>query len=154
MRLPKFVSMFHDRHGAPRYRFRRKGIASCYLPDPQSPQFAPVYQACLAMKPGDPAPVLPAHVEPRPVRGVSYVYFLGGAGGAVKIGYSRDVPSRLSRLRSGNPTRLRLLAIVEGGEPLERSYHDRFEAARIDREWFKRTPEMSEEIARLRRVRG
>lgn len=44
----KNVTTFYDRHGTPRFRFRRKGFKTVYLPGPMgSPEFVAAYQAAL-----------------------------------------------------------------------------------------------------------
>lgn len=46
--LPKWVSEFRDRHGKPRYRFRRKGFSQyLFKHPPGSEGFRQEYQACL-----------------------------------------------------------------------------------------------------------
>ena len=66
------------------------------------------------------------------------VYFIeSGPGGPVKIGYTSDTPqSRIRVMQTGNPSRLRLLASMEGTEADEAELHERFEDARIRGEWF------------------
>lgn len=44
----KYVSGFRDRHGKTRWRFRRKGLPTCYLPgEPGSREFLDAYDAAL-----------------------------------------------------------------------------------------------------------
>lgn len=46
--LPRYVSEFHDRHGKPRYRFRRKGQETYYFKSaPGTPAFGDEYGACM-----------------------------------------------------------------------------------------------------------
>ena len=46
--LPQWVSEYHDRHGKPRYRFRRKGYSQyLFKAAPGSESFRQEYQACL-----------------------------------------------------------------------------------------------------------
>lgn len=47
MKLPRYVSVFTDRHGIPRFRFRRKGFQSRYLPDLGSKEFEAAYDGCV-----------------------------------------------------------------------------------------------------------
>jgi len=47
--LPRYVSMFVDRHGKPHYRFRKTGFKAVMLPsDPRSRAFEQAYAAALA----------------------------------------------------------------------------------------------------------
>jgi len=49
----------------------------------------------------------------------SYVYFVqAGEGGPIKIGVTRDIGGRLRTLQTGNPYRLRLLALIHGEKTL------------------------------------
>jgi hypothetical protein len=46
LKLPKYVRGFQDRHGKPRFYFRRKGYKSLPLPGlPWSPEFMKAYEA-------------------------------------------------------------------------------------------------------------
>jgi hypothetical protein len=77
------------------------------------------------------------------------VYFIGAADGFVKIGFTKNLTSRLCDLQSANPVPLRVLAYSEGGRYLEREYHQLFADARHFYEWFRLTPEIQAEIDRL-----
>jgi hypothetical protein len=49
MKLPRYVHGFVDRHGKPRFYFRRPGFESVPLPRlPYSPEFMRAYEAALA----------------------------------------------------------------------------------------------------------
>lgn len=60
----------------------------------------------------------------------------------VKIGYSKDVQKRLRQLQQGNDCPLVLLAQIDGGPDLERSYHQEWHEYRVvplgahGDEWF------------------
>jgi hypothetical protein len=61
-RPPKFVHGFIDRHGKPRWYFRRAGFKRVPLPSlPWSPEFMAAYEEALA---GQPAPIGAAPVKP------------------------------------------------------------------------------------------
>ena len=77
------------------------------------------------------------------------VYFIGWEGGPVKIGVASDTVTRLRTLQTACPYPLKTLAISGGGILRERAYHRRFAASRLEGEWFARTPELEDEIARL-----
>ena len=60
-RPPNFVQGFIDRHGKPRFYFRRPGFKSVPLPGlPWSPEFMAVYVTAMA---GQPAPIGAATVK-------------------------------------------------------------------------------------------
>jgi hypothetical protein len=151
MTLPKHVTAFKDRHGAMRYRYRRAGHRSAYLPDINSGAFLDAYAACM----GGTRASLGLHwkaidVAVRPTKGVGYVYFVGDARGSVKIGHSIDLASRLERLRVSSSTKLTLLAFEEGGMADEAAYHARFQSFQKEGEWFAANLEMWAEIKRIR----
>jgi integrase len=53
MKLPRYVNGFIDRHGKPRFYFRRAGFKKVALPGmPWCPDFMAIYQAALAGQPG------------------------------------------------------------------------------------------------------
>lgn len=62
--LPPFVTSYRDRHGKPRYRFRRKGMPARSLPgEPGSERFQKAYAE--ALRGVAPKPRRPARFEPR-----------------------------------------------------------------------------------------
>ena len=70
------------------------------------------------------------------------IYAIRSAG-FVKIGYcARDPIRRLEKLQIGNPVRLKLIALLEGGPEVERHWHARWDHARVRGEWFRLTPEL------------
>lgn len=81
--------------------------------------------------------------------GKSYVYFIGGDSGAVKIGVSIAPVERATNLSLCSPIPLRILAKIEGERFEEKAYHQRFSAHRLHGEWFERCPEIEAEIERL-----
>ena len=84
--------------------------------------------------------------------GGSVVYFVAAYRGLIKIGVAKDVASRLRTLQTGSGVALELLATVPGSYALERHYHDRFAVDRRHGEWFARSPELMDEIARLKKL--
>jgi hypothetical protein len=96
----------------------------------------------------NPEPLSHLPSEPRPIKD-SFVYFVGGDDGSIKIGEALDPARRLRELQCGSPVLLRILATATGGQRQERAYHDRFHAHRLHGEWFARVPEIEAEIARL-----
>jgi hypothetical protein len=76
-------------------------------------------------------------------------YFIGGDVGAIKIGFSVSVKSRLQALRSASPIPLDILATCPGGEARETAYHFQFDEHRLHGEWFERHHDILAEIERL-----
>lgn len=73
-----------------------------------------------------------------PPRG-SHLYIIQSAvTGAVKIGRSKDVRSRLYQLQTGSPHRLKLLLMVPDRGYMERGIHQRMSShkLRCEGEWF------------------
>lgn len=66
----------------------------------------------------------------------SNVYFIQ-SGAAIKIGVSTSVKQRLASLQTSSPTKLVLLATVEGAREDEARLHRRFANERIAGEWFR-----------------
>lgn len=77
------------------------------------------------------------------------VYFIGGEDGPVKIGRAFVPEQRLKEIQCGYPYPLKVLATVCGGAGLERAYHERFAAHRLNGEWFERHPDILAEIESL-----
>jgi hypothetical protein len=71
----------------------------------------------------------------------SCVYF-ARAGSRVKIGWSRQVATRLAQLQTGNAAPIELLGILKGARATERALHERFASARVSGERFEATPEL------------
>jgi integrase len=72
-RAPKYVHGFIDRHGKPRFYFRRRGFKKIPLPGlPWSPEFMAAYEAALA---GQPLLIGSARLKPGIIRALSISYF-------------------------------------------------------------------------------
>lgn len=82
----------------------------------------------------------------------SRCYFVGGDHGAIKIGHSINVYSRLAAIQSHSPIPVKILAHVAGGAVVEAAYHTHFQSIRLHGEWFERTPEILAEIERLNNI--
>lgn len=66
-----------------------------------------------------------------------FVYFVQAKeGGLVKIGSTRDLPSRLAALQCGSPLELRLRCVVPGGTKAEHFIHKELAHLRHHGEWF------------------
>jgi integrase len=72
-RPPKYVQGFLDRHGKPRFYFRRPGFKQVPLPGlPWSPEFMGAYEEALA---GQPAQIGSARVKPGTIRALAVSYY-------------------------------------------------------------------------------
>jgi hypothetical protein len=91
---------------------------------------------------------LPKTVEPKqPAE--QRVYFIEAQGtDLVKIGIAAQPKERLRELQTASPHRLAILAEMPGGKPKESALHRQFAAHRAAGEWFHRTPELDELIAK------
>jgi integrase len=70
---PKFVHGYLDRHGKPRFYFRRAGFKQAPLPGlPWSPEFMAAYETALA---GQPLEIGSARVKPGTIRALTVSYF-------------------------------------------------------------------------------
>lgn len=70
------------------------------------------------------------------------VYFIQDSGGAVKIGFARDVGRRLANLQTAHAQELTLIRAIDGGHVEEWECHHRFNDLRIRGEWFGFSEEM------------
>jgi hypothetical protein len=77
-----------------------------------------------------------------------FVYFVE-CDERIKIGVARDPERRLRSLQTGNPSQLRILAVVAGDADLEQAIHAKFESTRIGGEWFCKTDQLNEFIERV-----
>lgn len=77
-----------------------------------------------------------------------FLYFIREAGhGCIKIGVSKDPAFRLNALRNANPFALEIVGVGYGTRITERSLHRRFDENRLEGEWFRATPELTELIS-------
>lgn len=60
----------------------------------------------------------------------------------VKIGYTRNIQSRVGGLATFSPVRLRLIGLIYGSTADEEALHRQLAAHRSHGEWFRRSPEM------------
>jgi hypothetical protein len=74
MKMPKYTQGFVDRHGNPRFYFRRPGFARVPLPGlPWSPEFMEAYQRAMAIKPV--SQIGSDRVKPRSMRALAIAYY-------------------------------------------------------------------------------
>lgn len=80
---------------------------------------------------------------------VPTVYFArAGQDGPIKIGFTRKSPlERISELQTGCPWRISLIGSLAGQKCHEDWLHDRFDASRLEGEWFLATPELLAVVA-------
>jgi hypothetical protein len=72
-RPPKFVHGYIDRHGKPRFYFRKVGFRKVPLPGlPWSPEFMTAYEQALA---GQPGPIGAKRTIPGTMRALAVSYF-------------------------------------------------------------------------------
>jgi hypothetical protein len=94
-------------------------------------------------------PYVPPHPEKAEIPTGELVYFITGAPGFVKIGYTTDLAKRIQALQIGCPLVIEVLAFARGDRGVEQDYHYKFRAWRQSGEWFKLCPDIRAEIARL-----
>lgn len=74
-----------------------------------------------------------------------WIYFLVAERlGRVKIGYTRDMKTRLKDLQAASPVLLHVRVIWRGTYKLERALHNIFHKARVHNEWFELTPALEQ----------
>lgn len=71
----------------------------------------------------------------------------------VKIGFAKNVKSRLATIQNGNPERLTLLCRVRGDAMMERLLHTYFRQYRLEGEWFRWNPLLDEAVNHITRRR-
>lgn len=77
-----------------------------------------------------------------------FIYLIAGAG-LVKIGRSNNVASRFEDLQNSSPVRLSFVAAMRGTCRFERFIHSIYRKRRSHGEWFRPTPGMVQELARV-----
>lgn len=80
-----------------------------------------------------------------------YIYFIQGEnGGAIKIGFTKNIESRLKTLQTSYPDILKVLCLIPGNESKERKLHEKFYDIKLNGEWFKPTEKIFKEIEELK----
>lgn len=67
----------------------------------------------------------------------------------IKIGVAANVRARMGKMQMDSPYTLRLIKRIEGAAKMEAEIHERFCEACLGGEWFERTDELEDFIARL-----
>lgn len=83
-----------------------------------------------------------------------YLVGMEGDRTAVKIGHSTNVYRRMAHYQAGNPRKLVVLALLDGGQARERELHQKFMHLHDERfvgEWFRLDPAILNEF-RVRRM--
>jgi hypothetical protein len=76
--------------------------------------------------------------EANPKKYKGFVYFIQGeCGGAIKIGYSKNVSQRLKELQTGYPDVLKVIKMIHGNEAREALIHEELAGYRLNGEWFR-----------------
>jgi integrase len=95
-RPPKYVQGFIDRHGKPRFYFRRPGFKQMPLPGlPWSPEFMGAYELALA---GQPVPIGAKRVKPGTFRALAVSYFSSLAFSSMKASTQSVYRNAIDRL--------------------------------------------------------
>jgi hypothetical protein len=76
------------------------------------------------------------------------VYFIA-TGGKIKVGYTRDLETRVSHIQTTSPEQVSLIGALPGGPYLERTIHAELVSFISHREWFHDTPLCRAVILRL-----
>jgi hypothetical protein len=116
--------------GLPAYRTRRDGKTEIHR------RPADIFEILIAT----------SLVPPQPEKPLSIYFVEDPASGHIKIGVTKDLKTRLSRLHTGTSRNFRLLGSITGPRSLEKELHEKFASARVRREWFHPTPALLEYI--------
>jgi hypothetical protein len=78
----------------------------------------------------------------------AWIYFVraGEPGRPIKIGFAKDVHSRVADLQVAQPDTLVLLGVMAGGPAIERELHEHFQRLHLRGEWFRSAPELLDYI--------
>lgn len=78
-----------------------------------------------------------------------YLVGMQGDDSAVKIGHSTNPWARLGEYQAGNPRKLEVIAVLDGGQAKEREFHHKFHIYHGDNigEWFNKSPEIMNHFA-------
>lgn len=149
------VTSFRDRHGKLRWRFRKAGLPVHYFLNAYgTPEFLHEWKGCLDGTTQSSNLRARSRPDLPDTSGKTVVYFVGAEDGPIKIGFSSNLPNRITEIQCGNPAPVRLLAFARGGQKTEARYHRRFFRHRLHGEWFSRAPEIVREMDRLRTLNG
>lgn len=84
-------------------------------------------------------------------RVAGFIYFVE-AGDHIKIGYAKDWQSRIASLQTGHHQTLRVIGAVAGNISDEQALHRRFRYLRSRGEWFRKSHDLLDYIARATKL--
>ncbi|ODR98925.1 hypothetical protein AUC68_07070 [Methyloceanibacter methanicus] len=129
-RPPKYVHAFVDRHGKPRFYFRRPGFKKVPLPGlPWSPQFMEAYEAALA---GQHLEVGGARTKPGTIRALAISYYNSAAFRSLKPITQSTYRNTIDRLCDGRDRDGKVLGDKRAAT-LQREHIIKLMAARADK---------------------
>jgi len=70
------------------------------------------------------------------------VYLIHNGRGHMKIGWTTDLPARLTALQIGSADTLEVLRVLDGGQKTEKWLHKHYSQNQIRGEWFRSCPSM------------
>lgn len=143
--LPKYIHEFIDRHGRIRRYFRYRGKSTPVPYRPGNAAFDAMYGELLTANGLD-----AQRTSGGPRSG--FVYYVRGAAGRIKIGFSEAPDQRIASLQTGHPERLEVLLVVPGTSDDERVLHAMFSYLRLSGEWFEGSPELLSHIEAVKKV--
>jgi hypothetical protein len=95
----------------------------------RDPTFAAVYSGTIY---GD-----RTDIDARPnLRPIERVYFVRAIGHGIKLGYTRNLPARMTSMQTDCPHDLVLIGTLSGGSALERCLKEDFVEHRLRGEWY------------------
>jgi hypothetical protein len=97
---------------------------------------------------GEDAAELHIEAEAQGFREPTGVVYFVQRGSEIKIGYTNDMAKRLTNFRTATTEPFKVLLTIPATTVLEGYFHDKFAEDRIEREWFKASPELLAFIAR------
>lgn len=127
--LPKYVQHDRDRHGNPRWYYRRHGRRTRLDGRPGDDAFRRSYDIIDAAHGKPDVPLAHGGTQ-------SFVYFIRYGNKRIKIGTCVNVRSRLQQLKTGVPGVAIVHYVTPGGRILETELHRMFTDDRISGEWF------------------
>ena len=136
--LPEYVSFDPDRHGNPRYYFRRFGRRIRLREFVGTQAFIEeIGRAEVAIKA---LPRRPSKRQRLSTARMPMVYFILHGNKRVKIGFSIQVDRRLASIQTSLPGKAKILYVTPGDTELEKRLHQLFAADRVSGEWFYYSP--------------
>lgn len=135
------VTMFFDHTGKRRWRARKAGKPTVYLPGEfGSEEFVAAWDK---WRKGE-------HTPPS-----GWVYFMAGVGtGLVKIGFSKSPDSRLKTMSQQSAITYKIITAVPGTFQDEKAFHGKFRHLHETGEWFRYNEELYQHVKQLAELHG